>query len=100
MKHQASFTGNRAEFADFLKRAIPDLFGGRLEVEGKRVAIPADKVLDYKIKADEDEFGGSFSLKVAWNLVEEAEEDEEESEEIVRAIPVSKPKKDDFWTTK
>ncbi|MCX7708233.1 MAG: transcription initiation factor IIE [Clostridia bacterium] len=80
MKHQSAFTGNKADFADFIKKAIPDLFGGRLEVEGKKVSIPSDLPLEFKLKADEDEFGGSFTLKVSWDTGVEEEEEEVEIE--------------------
>ncbi|HEX2945054.1 MAG TPA: transcription initiation factor IIE [Clostridia bacterium] len=66
MKYQESNFGSRAEFGEYIKKAIPDLFAGRLAVEGKTVAIPSDLDLDYKIKYDEDDAGGSFTLKVAW----------------------------------
>lgn len=79
MKYQNTFTGSKAEFAEFIKKTIPDLFGSRLVVEGKQIAIPNDAELDYKIKHDEDEFGGSVTLKVSWDTgVEEEEEDEVE----------------------
>lgn len=75
MKYQNSFSGSKAEFADFIKKTIPDLFGNRLVVEGKQVSIPNDANLDYKIKHDEDEYGGSFTLKVTWETgVPEEEE--------------------------
>lgn len=79
MKYQNSFSGGKAEFADFVKKTIPDLFGGRLEVEGQKVNLPADTDFDYKVKYDEDEFGGSFTLKVSW----ETGVPEEEEEEVV-----------------
>lgn len=82
MKYQNSFFGGKVDFADFVKKAIPDLFGDRLEVEGKRVTLPADNELAYKVKFDEDEFGGSVTLKVSWETgVREEEEEEEVKEE-------------------
>lgn len=66
MKYQETNIGSRAEFGEYIKRVIPDLFAGRLAVEGKAVTIPADLELDYKLKYDEDETGGAFTLKVAW----------------------------------
>ncbi|HEX9063413.1 MAG TPA: transcription initiation factor IIE [Clostridia bacterium] len=77
MKYQDSFVGTKAEFADFVKKIIPDLFGGRLLVENKGVSIPGELPLDYKVKFDEDETGGSFTLKVSWDLAVEEEEDNE-----------------------
>lgn len=80
MKYQNSFFGGKTEFADFIKQTIPDLFGGRLDVEGQKVTLPADKDLAYKVKFDEDESGGSVTIKVAWkNAAQEVqlvEEDE------------------------
>ncbi|MCX7842811.1 MAG: amphi-Trp domain-containing protein [Clostridia bacterium] len=77
MKYQNNYFGTKAEFADFVKKTIPDFFAGRLEVEGKRVALPPDAELDYKVKYDEDEYGGSFSIKVSWETGVREEEDEE-----------------------
>lgn len=66
MKYQESFFGSKAEFGEYIKKAIPDLFAGRLAVEGKSVALPADLDLDYKVKFDEAEDGGSVTIKVSW----------------------------------
>ncbi len=66
MKYQESNIGSRAEFGEYIKKVIPDLFAGRLIVEGKSVTLPADLDLDYKIKYDDDEAGGSLTFKVAW----------------------------------
>jgi amphi-Trp domain-containing protein len=81
MRYQEAFTGSKAEFGDFLKKAVPELFAGRLTVEGKAVSIPSDVELDYKVKYDEDAEGGAVSIKVSWenpNLELEIEEEEEE----------------------
>lgn len=67
MKYQQSFLGSKSEFADFIKKTIPELFSGNLKVDGKGVTIPTDKDLDYKIKLDDSEEGGAFSLKVSWD---------------------------------
>ncbi len=78
MKYQEANIGSKAEFGDYIKKIIPDLFAGRLAVEGKAVTIPADVVLDYKVKYDESEEGGSVTIKVAWdnpNLDLEIEEE-------------------------
>lgn len=77
MKYQNRLSGGKAEFADFVKKTIPDLFSGRLEVEGQKVTLPSDGDLDYKVKFDEDEFGGSFTLKVSWDTGVREEDDEE-----------------------
>jgi len=66
MKYQESFIGSKTEFGEYVKRMIPDLFSGRLSVEGKQVSLPTDKDLEYKVKYDEDEEGGSFTIKVSW----------------------------------
>lgn len=66
MKYQETYLGTRAEFGEFVKKAIPELFSGRLTVEGKPVTMPIDKELDYKVKYDDDEQGGSISIKVGW----------------------------------
>lgn len=67
MKYQESFLGSRSDFGDYVKKAIPDLFAGRLVVEGKSVTLPKDGDLDYKVKYDEDEQGGSITIKVTWD---------------------------------
>ena len=66
MKYQESFLGSKSDFGDYIKKAIPDLFAGRLAVEGKAVTLPKDGDLDYKVKYDEDEQGGSVTIKVTW----------------------------------
>jgi hypothetical protein len=77
MKWQETGLGTKADFADFIKKMIPDLFASRFAVEGKQIALPADKDLDYKVKYDEDEAGGSFTIKVSWDNETGNEEDEE-----------------------
>lgn len=66
MKYQETYLGSKTEFGDYIKKAVPDLFAGRLAVEGKSVTLPADTDLDYKVKYDEDEQGGSVTIKVSW----------------------------------
>ena len=74
MKYHEAYTGTKSEFSDFIKKALPDLFAGRLQVEGQTVRLPSDVNFDYKVKYDEDEQGGSVSIKVAWdNDTEEVE---------------------------
>ncbi|GAE88048.1 amphi-Trp domain-containing protein [Acetivibrio straminisolvens] len=67
MKYQEDFFGTKSEFADFVKRVVPELFAGKLTVEGKSVSIPTDREIDYKIKYSEDEQGGALTLKVSWD---------------------------------
>ncbi len=66
MKYQEANVGSRVEFGEYIKKLIPDLFAGRLAVEGKSVTLPSDLDLDYKVKYDDDETGGSLTIKVAW----------------------------------
>ena len=68
MKYQETNIGSKAEFGDYIKKIVPDLFAGRLAVEGKAVTIPADVELDYKIKYDDGEEGGSVTIKVSWEI--------------------------------
>ncbi len=77
MKYQENFNGSRSELADYVKKMIPELFSGKMLIEGKGVSIPQDSDLDYKVKYDENEDGGSFSFKVSWenDLPEEEEEE-------------------------
>ncbi len=77
MKFQQDFVGSKAEFADFIKKIIPDLFAGKLSVEGRNVVLPGFRELDYKIKFTEEEDGGAFNLKVSWENTVEVEEDDE-----------------------
>lgn len=67
MRYQDAYLGSRAEFGDYIKKAIPDLFAGRLVVEGTPVTLPEDADLDYKVKYDNDEEGGSVTIKVSWD---------------------------------
>lgn len=82
MKYQQDFVGSKAEFADFIKKIIPNLFAGKLSVEGRNITLPADRELDYKIKFTEEEQGGAFNLKVSWENDVEEEEDEEMQLEV------------------
>lgn len=74
MRYQDAYLGSRAEFGDFIKRAVPDLFAGNLVVEGTPVTLPEDADLDYKVKYDDDVEGGSVTIKVSWDK-EVAEEE-------------------------
>ncbi|MFZ5988999.1 MAG: amphi-Trp domain-containing protein [Bacillota bacterium] len=79
MKYQQDFFGSKSDLAEFIKKIIPELFSGKLEVEGKGVCLPTDRDLDYKVKFSEDEEGGSFTLKISWdNALEEEMEEEME----------------------
>lgn len=78
MKYQQDFFGSKSEFADFVKKTIPELFTGKLVVEGKNVCLPTDRDLDYKMKFSEDEDGASLTIKVSWDFACELEEEEEE----------------------
>lgn len=66
MKYQNRYLGTKPEFTDFVKKAVSELVAGKLEVEGTVVDIPDDADLDYKVKYDRDELGGSFSIKASW----------------------------------
>ncbi|HHV29693.1 amphi-Trp domain-containing protein [Acetivibrio mesophilus] len=76
MKYQEDFFGSKSDFADFVKKVVPDLFSGKLAVEGKNVGIPADRNVDYKIKYSEDEESAALTLKVSWDFGTETEEEE------------------------
>lgn len=67
MKYQETGMGSKADFAEFIKKVVPELFGGRLAVEGKTVSLPSDTDLEYKTKYDVEDKSGSFSLKVSWD---------------------------------
>ncbi len=66
MKYQEAYLGSKTEFGEYIKKMVPELFSGKLSVEGKPVSLPTDKDLEYKVKYEEDEDGGSFSVKVTW----------------------------------
>lgn len=66
MKYQEAYLGTKAEFGEYVKKTVPELFAGKLTVEGKTVNLPSDAELDYKVKYDEDEQGGSVTIKVTW----------------------------------
>jgi len=70
MKYQEDYVGTKAELSDFIKKVIPELFAGRLEVEGQAVRIPADRELEYKLKYDS---AGSLTIKMSWENEEEEE---------------------------
>ncbi|MCX7745965.1 MAG: transcription initiation factor IIE [Clostridia bacterium] len=82
MKYQEANIGSKGDLVDYLKRVIPLVFAGKLEIEGQRVNIPDDYELEFKVKYEEDEFGGGLSIKVSWDKeVDRGEEEEEEEEE-------------------
>lgn len=78
MKRQEANLGSKTEFAEYVKKVIPDLFAGRLTVEDQQVTIPSDKDLEFKVKHVDDETGGSFTLKVSWE--NETRDDDEDGE--------------------
>jgi hypothetical protein len=76
MRYQDAFAGTKEEFGEFIRKAIPDLFAGKLVVEGKQIALPEDAEIDYKVKYDEDIEGGSVTFKASWDTgIQEEEED-------------------------
>jgi len=70
MKYQEDYVGTKAELSEFIKKVIPELFAGKLSVEGQTVRIPADRELEYKIKYDS---AGSLNIKMSWENEEEEE---------------------------
>lgn len=76
MKHKESFAGSKNDFSAFIKKSMPDIFSNKFTVEGKKVNIPHDTDLDYDVKYDDDEQGGSFAIKVSWDNTKEVEEEE------------------------
>lgn len=66
MKYQEEFTGGISEFSAFIKNALADLSAEKLSVQGEKVSIPKGAQLDYKVKYDDDETGGSISIKASW----------------------------------
>jgi amphi-Trp domain-containing protein len=66
MKFQEGFIGSKSEVAAYVKKMIPDLFGGRLSLEGKALDLPTDCNLDCKLKYSEEETGSSFTFKISW----------------------------------
>jgi hypothetical protein len=78
MKYQETGIGQKADFAEFIKKVIPELFGGRFAVEGKTVTLPTDTDLEYKTKYDlADDKSGSFTIKVSWDYAKEEDEEVE-----------------------
>ncbi len=74
MRYQDAFIGTKEEFGEFIRKAIPDLFAGALVIEGKKVALPEDAEIDYKVKYDEDIDGGSVTIKASWDKAIEEDE--------------------------
>ncbi|SHJ89332.1 hypothetical protein [Tepidibacter formicigenes] len=77
MKYQEKYVGSKEELFTFLKENYSKLMKDLLEIEGKKVKIPEDKELEYKIKYENDEFEGSYAVKITWVNKEEFEEDDE-----------------------
>lgn len=85
MKYQEKKVGSLKEVFEYVKEAFSSLSKGQLKVEDETAFIPGDKDLDYKVKYENDEADGSFSVKISWaNIaeVEEEDEDEDEKEEV------------------
>jgi len=72
VKYQEDYVGTKAELSDFIKKVFPELFSGKLVVEGQTVRMPSDHALEYKVKYDS---AGAISIKISW-------EDEIEEEEL------------------
>ena len=77
MKFQESDIGKKSDFANYIKKIVPELFGNRFSVEGKTVSLPSDCDLEYKVKYDVEESSGSFTLKVSWDYDSDEEVDVE-----------------------
>ncbi|KUO69737.1 MAG: transcription initiation factor IIE [Clostridia bacterium BRH_c25] len=75
MKYQEGYVGTKAELSDFIKKVFPELFAGKLVVEGQTVRIPSDHALEYKVKYDS---AGAIGIKISWE--DETEEEEQEFE--------------------
>ncbi|MEJ8552878.1 hypothetical protein [Tepidibacter sp. Z1-5] len=78
MKYQEKYVGSKEDLYVFLKSNYSKLMKEVLEIEGERVKLPDDKELVYKIKYENNEVDGSYSVKVSWANQEEFEEEEEE----------------------
>jgi hypothetical protein len=74
MQYREDFSGNKAEFTEFLKNLFNQMISNLLTVEGQNAAIPSDKPLDYKVKYTTDEEGASVTLKVSWANETETED--------------------------
>ncbi len=66
MQYREDFSGNKAEFSEFLKNLFNQMISNLLTVEGQNVSVPNDRPLDYKVKYTTDEEGASVTLKVSW----------------------------------
>ncbi|WP_099191505.1 transcription initiation factor IIE [Tepidibacter mesophilus] len=82
MKYQEKYIGSKQDLYAFLKENYSKLMKEILEIEGEKVVLPGDKELVYKVKYENNEVEGSYSVKISWANQEEFEEFEEEEEEI------------------
>ncbi|AOT71521.1 hypothetical protein [Geosporobacter ferrireducens] len=80
MNYREKYESSKSECLKHVKTIIGELMKEELEVEGMEVVIPDDKDLEYKIKYENDEYEGSFSIKIGWVNKEIVEEEEEEEE--------------------
>ena len=88
MNSREKYTGNKEEFYVFLKEEVVKLFKEKLKIEGNRIEIPENEVLEYQIKFDSDENYGDFSIKVKWGeKPEQPEELEETTNETIEEKP-------------
>ena len=78
MKYQEKYVGSKEDLYAFLKNNYSKLMKEILVVEGEKVVLPDDKELVYKIKYEDNEVDGSYSVKVSWVNQEEFEEEEDE----------------------
>ncbi|SNS30215.1 hypothetical protein SAMN05446037_1007115 [Anaerovirgula multivorans] len=80
MGYSEKYEGSKSECLKYVKEIVGELMKEDLEVEGEKVIIPNDRDLDYKVKYENDEYEGKFSIKIGW-VYKEREEEEEEQEE-------------------
>lgn len=82
MIYEESFTDISDEKLRLIQDAIPNSFIEKLKDGGLDFAYPTDRELEFKVKYDISEFGGSISIKVSWDGdVEEVDDDDDEDED-------------------
>ncbi|MCX7708242.1 MAG: hypothetical protein N2484_00140 [Clostridia bacterium] len=76
MKHQNRYFGSKQDFSEFIRKSVSELLSGEMLVQDVQVKLPEDMDMDYKVKYEFDDLGGSFSLKVSWGSGGKSKEEE------------------------
>lgn len=81
MKWAEKTVGSKEDLVEYLRNICDQCASGSLAVEGQSVSLPEGEI-EFKIKFEEEESGGKFSIKASWVNWEYEEKADEEEEEV------------------